>query len=59
MLVAVLWVMFALSLGMYAKRSYNRAPTGWVLLAIIASPFIAVLILMVAGKKEKTFSRMV
>lgn len=53
MLLAIIWVMMALSVGVCAKRVYNRIPTGWILLAIFISPLLAMLILMIAGKKGK------
>ena len=54
--IAVLWLIFAILVGVFAQKR-GRSGVGYFLLSIIISPLIGFLIALVAGRKTDVIER--
>ncbi|MGZ3696109.1 MAG: zinc ribbon domain-containing protein [Bdellovibrionota bacterium] len=52
MIGLIFWVGFAIGVGFLA-RSYNRSGLTWGILAVLISPILSVIFLLVAGRAEE------
>ena len=41
--IAALWIGFSILVGLFASQRRNRSGVGWFLLALLVSPFLAIL----------------
>lgn len=51
-LVVIIWIVLSILIGMMANN-YGRNVVGFVLIAVLLSPLIAFIILLVVGKTEE------
>jgi len=51
--IAFFWIAFAVLVGLWASRSRRRSFIGWMLLAMLISPLLAGLLLLVMGSGRR------
>ena len=52
MLIFIGWIFFSIVSGMFARFHRDRSGIGWFLLAILFSPFVALVLLAVLPRRD-------